>query len=83
MERPKDRIVRITSEGAGKTTHIFLEGGGVLNGVYRLVAEVDASSLMQVDLSVHMVEFDIKAHVREITFCCPVCKEEMEHTCGS
>lgn len=80
-ERPKDRIVRITSEGAGRTTHIFLEGGGVLNGVSGMVATVDASSLMKVELDIHMVEFDVKAIVDSINFKCPVCEKQMRHTC--
>lgn len=81
MERPNDKIVRITSEGAGNNTHVFLEGGGVLRGVYALVAHVDADSVMSVDLSVHLVEFDVKAHVRSIEYRCPLCSEEMTHTC--
>lgn len=81
MDRPRERVVRIVSEGSANDTHVFLEGGGVLNNVYRLVAEVEVGHVTQVEVYVHMAEIDVKAHVRTVYMKCPICDHEQEHRC--
>lgn len=77
------RKVSIYTEGIGNDCKVMNEDGEVLNGIYSAEVNIEAGSVVTVNLTIKAAAVTAQnAAVTEVTLVCPVCLHNQDHTCN-